>query len=154
VEAARWLSDLWSTLGSELHLLVVGSVGEHLSRTSDNVHVVGYVDDLQSVLGMADIALNPATSGGGSNVKLLDYFAAGLAVVSTPFGAEGFDVADGDQLLIRERDSFVEGIELLSGDETYRDELANSALQTVTENYTWENLSERLRTILKRELVY
>jgi hypothetical protein len=35
------------------------------------------------------VGLNPVMSGGGSNVKLPTYLAAGLAVLSTPFGLRG-----------------------------------------------------------------
>jgi hypothetical protein len=45
--------------------------------------------DLGAILAAADAGLNPVASGGGSNVKLPTYLAAGLAVLSTPFGLRG-----------------------------------------------------------------
>jgi glycosyltransferase involved in cell wall biosynthesis len=47
--------------------------------------------DLTPYLWGADVGLNPITTGAGSNVKLPTYLAAGLDVVSTPFGLRGFD---------------------------------------------------------------
>jgi len=41
-----------------------------------------------------DLALNPVTVGGGSSLKLPDYLAHGLPVLSTPEGARGFAVAE------------------------------------------------------------
>jgi hypothetical protein len=38
-----------------------------------------------------DVGLNPVTTGAGSNVKLPTYLACGLDVVTTPFGARGFE---------------------------------------------------------------
>jgi hypothetical protein len=42
------------------------------------------------MLHAADTGLNPVAAGGGSNVKVPAYLAAGLAVVSTPFGMRGY----------------------------------------------------------------
>lgn len=47
--------------------------------------------DLLPALHAADAGVNPVTIGGGSNVKLPTYLAAGLAVISTPFGLRGYE---------------------------------------------------------------
>jgi hypothetical protein len=39
-------------------------------------------------LGAADVAVNPMFSGSGTNIKMFDFMAAGLPVVSTPPGRE------------------------------------------------------------------
>ncbi len=46
--------------------------------------------DLLVCLHAADVGLNPVTTGGGSNVKLPAYLAAGLPVVTTAFGLRGY----------------------------------------------------------------
>jgi hypothetical protein len=37
------------------------------------------------------VALNPVTQEGGTNLKILDYLAHGLPVISTEFGMRGYD---------------------------------------------------------------
>lgn len=54
------------------------------------LRVLGEVPEITPVLHAADAGLNPVLRGGGSNVKLPTYLAAGLAVVSTPFGTRGY----------------------------------------------------------------
>ena len=49
----------------------------------------GAVDDLEEHIAAADLCLCPIDSGGGTRMKLLEYFAAAKAVVSTRKGAEG-----------------------------------------------------------------
>jgi glycosyltransferase involved in cell wall biosynthesis len=72
-------------------LLVVGAVARMLSRGREPwLIVAGESRDLSSVLDAADIGLNPALAGGGSNTKLPTYLAAGLSVVTTPHGLRGF----------------------------------------------------------------
>ena len=50
----------------------------------------GETADLSGLLAAADVGLNPVLAGGGSNIKLPTYLAAGLAVVTTPHGLRGF----------------------------------------------------------------
>ncbi|HYM82298.1 MAG TPA: glycosyltransferase [Candidatus Limnocylindria bacterium] len=80
-----------SLAGAGVRLLVVGGVSRALAgRRETWLEARPEVADLLPMLHAADIGLNPVVSGGGSNVKLPTYLAAGLAVVSTPFGLRGF----------------------------------------------------------------
>jgi glycosyltransferase involved in cell wall biosynthesis len=74
-------------------LLVAGRCAKPGESRQGQQRVVrlGFVDDLMSVLAAADVALNPVNLGSGSSVKMADYLAAGLPVVSTPIGARGFE---------------------------------------------------------------
>jgi hypothetical protein len=77
--------------GEGFRLLVVGTVTRALSgRREGWLLARPELPDLAPVLQAADAGLNPVTTGGGSNVKLPTYLAAGLAVLSTPFGLRGF----------------------------------------------------------------
>ena len=49
---------------------------------------------------IAGVALNPMLYGGGTNLKLLDYFAAGTPVVSTEIGIRGTGAEAGRHLLV------------------------------------------------------
>ncbi len=77
--------------GEGFRLLVAGSVTRSLAGRREGWLIARpQMPDLAPVLHAADAGLNPAITGGGSNVKLPTYLAAGLAVVSTPFGMRGF----------------------------------------------------------------
>ena len=72
-------------------LLVVGSISRALEGRREPWLIVNpATPDLSRWLHAADAGLNPVTRGGGSNVKLATYLAAGLAAVSTPFGVRGY----------------------------------------------------------------
>ena len=150
VEAAEWLVNNWPLLDDEHHLLVLGDSGDGIEATADNVHTTGYVEDLDGALTMADIALNPISAGGGSNVKLIEYFAARLPVVSTPFGARGFDVAHEEHLLLADRAEFLDAVRELGANEARRDTLRENGYSLAAEEYTWESLSARFRDELAR----
>ena len=95
----------------EVRFVIIGSVADRVpaeaarmktrcTGTPANVGFTGVVPDQEkaSWLRLADIALNPMRIGSGSNLKLAEYLAAGIPVVSTPVGARGYrlDEASGD----------------------------------------------------------
>ncbi len=86
--------------------LILGSVGLALADgpLPRNVSVTGAVSAgfKQTVLSVADAALNPVTTGSGTNLKMLEYFAAGIPVISSDFGARGLGVSAGVHYLAAE----------------------------------------------------
>ena len=60
-------------------------------------------------LNLADVAVNPMLSGSGTNLKMFDYMASGIPVVSTKVGARGIDKQD-ELLVIAEVEDFEQAI--------------------------------------------
>ncbi|MDT8449699.1 MAG: glycosyltransferase [Wenzhouxiangellaceae bacterium] len=60
----------------------------------------GPVDDLAGHLKGGDLAVIPLRQGGGTRMKILDDFAAGVPVVTTHKGMEGIPVENGRELVI------------------------------------------------------
>ena len=78
-------------LDPSTRLVVVGKSGSRLGKDRDGrVRSVGYVQDLRPLFAAADVAVNPVKHGSGSSIKLAEYLAAGLPVVSTPVGVRGW----------------------------------------------------------------
>ncbi len=77
-------------------------------RYPANVKRHGVVDDAmkQQILRRANLALNPMAAGSGSNVKVLEYFAFGLPVLSTDFGMRGIQAKAGQDYLVAPLDEF------------------------------------------------
>lgn len=88
-------------LGIEAHVLAVGH--QPPSRAPHaRIHLTGSVDQVAPWLKAADVAVIPLREGGGTRMKIIDYFAARLPVVSTRKGIEGIPVTDGVEALIRD----------------------------------------------------
>jgi glycosyltransferase involved in cell wall biosynthesis len=117
IECMPRIADLAQKM-PEVGFLVLGSVCQSC-RSKDfpaNVGLLGEVDDTQKqvALDIASVAINPITSGSGTNLKMLEYMAAGLPVVSTPFGARGLGLGDGRYTTIAELDCFMDAIQGLA----------------------------------------
>lgn len=93
-------------------ILVVGSVlpGSHREGA---FLATGRVPEVTSYLAAADAGLNAVTWGSGSNVKLFEYLAARLPVISTEFGARGSGLEAGKDYLSYDPPRLCPAIELL-----------------------------------------
>ncbi len=80
-------------------LIIVGSEpppAHSLPHLPENIELRGFVEDVREPLGRYAVFVCPILSGSGMRVKLLEAFAAGIPVVSTPLGAEGLTDNDGE----------------------------------------------------------
>lgn len=117
-----------------------------------NVYPLGYEEDLAGVLNYADIALCPLFSGSGTKLKMLDYLAAGLPVVTTPVGAQGLPVAHRREVLMYDTVAgFSDGINQLVSDDGLASQLADAG-QKVAAEHSWSALISEYEAIFE-ELV-
>ena len=74
-----------------------------------NIRRHGIVNDdiKHSLFQLSDVALNPITEGSGSNVKVLEYMAHGIPVLSTKFGMRGISAESGQEFIESSQESFV-----------------------------------------------
>jgi hypothetical protein len=71
---------------------------------------MGRVARLQPLLAAADVAVNPVDTGSGSNVKLAEYLASGIPVVTTAVGLRGYE-AFAEHITVAGRDRFAAAIQ-------------------------------------------
>jgi glycosyltransferase involved in cell wall biosynthesis len=65
----------------------------------------GPVERVEPYFAAADAGINPLVEGAGTNLKTCEFIAARLPLLTTPFGARGFRVADGESGFLFERDA-------------------------------------------------
>jgi MoaA/NifB/PqqE/SkfB family radical SAM enzyme/glycosyltransferase involved in cell wall biosynthesis len=108
-------------------VLVFAGMSPPRELETERVRFLGPVDDLAGHIEAADLCLCPIFAGGGTRMKLLEYFAAGKAVVSTRVGAEGLAVTDDEHLVLAERADFADAVVGLLGDPARRRRLGRAA---------------------------
>ena len=83
---------------ARIRLLIAGSMEKQPGR--DGVIIItGSVPEMLPYFAAADAGLNPVTTGSGANVKLFEYLAARLTVISTPFGVRGSELVPGQDYI-------------------------------------------------------
>lgn len=146
IQAAHEVLRLASDLPDHMFVLVGSHVDElRLPFYAPNVLARGVVGDaeLRLLLSICSVALNPMRSGSGTNIKMLDYFAAGAPTVSTEVGARGLGASHGRHLLlVSDRAGFADAITGLLADPTNADRLA-AAARGLSESFDWEVIGER-----------
>ena len=126
-EAVRFLAErVLPALPPDASILCAG-MGAPVELACDRLRFTGPLDDLAAVIQSADLCVCPLFAGGGTRMKLLEYFAAGRAVVSTPLGAEGLGVSHEQELLIAEPDAFVPAVLRALGDTALRERVGGRA---------------------------
>jgi glycosyltransferase involved in cell wall biosynthesis len=80
----------------------------------ENIGMLGVVDEetKNRVFATVDFALNPMLSGSGTNLKMFDYMAAGLPVITTRFGTRGIE--EKEHFTIAEVDEMPEAVRQFS----------------------------------------
>lgn len=101
------------------------------------VEVTGAVPDMRPHLAEAHVLAVPLEAGGGTRLKILEGFAAGLPVISTPIGCEGLSVVHGEHLVIAERAQFADRLLALLRDRAFQKRLRTTARTLVQEQYDW-----------------
>jgi glycosyltransferase involved in cell wall biosynthesis len=147
LEAARHVLKMAERL-PQVRFLIAGSVctAAVLRKRPANVGLMGVVDDVtkEVVLGVAHVAVNPMCSGSGTNLKMLDYCAAGVPVVSTPFGVRGLALRDGEHVALAELDEFPAAIGRAQEQWPALGSRVERARDYVAARFDWRLIAERL----------
>ncbi len=142
VDAALWLGrEILPLLRREGRLPELRIAGSHPAAAvselaGPGVEVHADPADLAPYYSWADVALAPIRAGGGTRIKILEAFAAGVPVVATGIGAEGLAVRDGEHLLLADdAGSFAAACRRLEDDPRLGERLTASALGLARERY-------------------
>ncbi|MCB0252397.1 MAG: glycosyltransferase [Anaerolineae bacterium] len=116
--------------------------------TDPRIQVTGYVADPLPYLQAADVFVVPLFSGGGMRVKILDAWLWGLPIVSTPIGAEGIDLRDGENILIAgDARSFADATIRLLANRELNQQLRSNGRQWVEQTYAWQVVYRRVDAV-------
>lgn len=97
---------------------------------------LGFVSDLDALMGACDVAAVPILSGSGVRMKIFDYFAAGLPTVSTTKGAEGLGCSDGVEILLAaDEPDFLAKLRMILTDERLCESLREEAKAFLQRNH-------------------
>jgi len=115
----------------------------------EDVTFTGSVENVAPYLKSADVAVVPLLRGGGTRMKILDYFAAGIPVVSTAKGIEGINaVRDKHAVIVEEADDkFASAIVELLKDPDRASEMGKNG-RLFAEELDWKIIGRKYSEIM------
>jgi len=157
LEGLLFLKDHLSPALPNADFVVIGSVkDQYLSAVKsldfpDNLKVLGVVEEKVKNLWLAaaEVAINPVASGSGTSLKMFDYMAAGLPIVTTAVGARGTHLVDGKHAIISDRALFAHNIGFVL---RHREEglaLAAAARRLAEDRFDWAKIAGALHERLE-----
>jgi len=160
-DGARFFAeDIWPAIRTAhpgVKVQVVGrgmpdGLRERLSGI-DRVEVTGEVPDVRSYCTQAAVSVVPLRIGSGTRLKILEGMSQGLPIVSTPLGAEGIEVANGEHLLIAEEpQAFANAVGRLLSDAALYTRIQQAGRKRVEERYDWDVVGNMLNAVIERTL--
>ncbi|MEK7405951.1 MAG: glycosyltransferase, partial [Acidobacteriota bacterium] len=90
----------------------------------------------------------PLLASAGTNIKIMEAMAMGKAIVSTPAGINGLDLAPGSDVLVAETaEEFAAAIRDLLANPEKRRALGRAARATAERDYDWNAIARRQREL-------
>ena len=140
----------------EATLTIVGSkppkVIQNMARDA-RITVTGYVDDLRSYVGRAQVMLSPMVYSVGIQNKVLEAMALGTPVVVAAQAAEALSARPGRDLLTAETaQEFAQATLRLLEDAALRDTLSQGGRAYVERHHDWSIVTDQLIDVYERAI--
>ncbi len=113
------------------------------------VLVTGTVQSVLPYMERATIQAIPMESGGGTRLKVLESFAAGVPIVSTPIGIEGVDAVHGQHAWICESSEMADAIVSLCRKPMLLEQMTIRAKLLAERKYDWSSIGRKCLENLK-----
>jgi glycosyltransferase involved in cell wall biosynthesis len=152
-EGVRWFIDnCWQRIKEEIpgvRLRLVGSGTDGVQRPNDPaVDALGWVAEPSDEIASWSLMIIPIRTGAGTRIKLVDCFSRKCPVVSTAFGALGYDVENGRELLIADAPrAFADACISLIRDRDSAHRIAECAYNTFMGKWTWEAIAPQVWSV-------
>lgn len=130
---------------------VLGRGAPVAANDEERFAFLGEGGDTRPHWARAAVAVVPLRAAAGTRLKILEAAACGVPVVSTSVGAEGLDLADGDEIRIADSPGgFAAAVAGLLADPSARRRQAAAARRRVEERYGWDSIGRVFSRELRR----
>jgi len=109
-------------------------------REFPGVTLTGRVSQVQPYLAGCRVYVIPLRIGSGTRLKLIEAMAAGGAIVSTTVGAEGFPVAQGENILLADEPAAFAAAILSLLDDSRKRVAMGQAARAFASHYDWRTI--------------
>ena len=133
---------------AELHLY--GTLAESPLPSYDDIHRIGYVEDLKEAYHHARVMINPTQVGSGLKIKSVEALCHGKALITAPPGADGMQEGRGSAFLVAESlDDFGQLVAELLVDDPRRRTLEEGSREFAEKNFSREAAFREIQELLR-----
>lgn len=151
VEALTWfVNSAWplilETCPDAVFRIVGRNPTKQITKLDDipGVTVIGTVPDVVPYYDETGIVVAPFRYGGGTKLKILETLSMERALVTTPIGATGINIVDGEHGIVRERgEGFARGVVKLLENPSLRTQLGENARELAYKKYAWSTIMDQ-----------
>jgi glycosyltransferase involved in cell wall biosynthesis len=151
----RLLTRIWPLVKPRVptaRLVIAGKGSERATEVmapTPDMEFTGFVPDLDALYARSRVVVCPLTVGGGTRMKLIEAGSYARPMVSTRIGAEGLDLVDDVEILLREDDaSFAEACIRLLQDDALCERLGTAARAKVASLYEARRVERRIADLM------
>jgi glycosyltransferase involved in cell wall biosynthesis len=154
----RWfLERVWTRVLERepkvrLRLVGNGSIDGGWDRYP-NVDALGWVDNVGPEMATWALSIVPIFTGGGTRIKVAEAFSRRCPVVATTFGACGYGVRHGEEVLLADtNEDFADSVRRLLSSPQLGFALAERAWTRYRQEWTWEAQADRVEEVVRQIL--
>ncbi len=153
VQAAEYLlEEIWPRvrgLVPDARLLIAGSEPERIgchASPPPGVEFTGFVADLGDLYRRTRVVCCPIREAGGTRLKILEAASYGKPIVSTTVGAEGIELRNDREILLRdEPKSFAAACATVMADTSLAEQMGAAARRVIGQLYERDIVIEQIR---------
>ena len=147
-DGIEWfIKHVWPQIkrnASLTRLRLIGSGSDRgFSLMGPDIDGLGYVEDPTNEIASWSAMIVPIRFGGGTRVKIAEAFSRMCPVVSTKFGAFGYGVRDGAELLLADSvEEFSAACLRIMADQPLGKKLSENAWERLQGEWTWDAIAK------------
>jgi len=149
-----FIYEVWPLIKREVpsaqfRMIGTGSDG-YLSAAGPDIVGLGWLSDPGAEIASWSAMIVPIKTGSGTRVKVADGFARKCPVVSTTFGAFGYEVEDGHELLFADKPAeFALACIQMIQNPALGEQLAERAYACFLERWTWDSFQSTVESAVQ-----
>lgn len=147
-------NDIMPILDKRLPGVKLYAVGSNPSKRlqdlrDKSISVTGFVKDLYPYFDKCRAYIAPLRYGAGVKGKIIEAMSFGLPIVTTPTGAEGLKLTNGDNILVADStEDFADAVAHLYNDRELWEKLSRNSLKYVEEYFSQEVFLNLIQEII------
>lgn len=157
IDGVRWfIAEVWPAIRQQLpsaRLRLVGKNTELLDAHQDNINGLGWVQDTDSEIASWACTIVPIHIGGGTRIKIAEAFSRQCPVVSTRLGAYGYELTNGQEILLADTPAeFAEACLRVTTDGALAEGITKSARLKFDQALSWDAILPKVQSAINQSL--